>query len=70
MQIIELGWVIINIGHPRTGKSYIVSETFSATKTKAIKEFVSGKGQTWRFWREKYKFRVVRSRQTISALVT
>ncbi len=65
MQITQNGWVVINIGHPRTGNSYIVGETFSATRTGAVKHFVSGSGNTWRYWRKKYNFRVVRSKQTV-----
>lgn len=66
MKITQYGWIVINIGHPRTGNRYIVGETFSATRTKAIKNFICGSGNHWRYWRKKYNFRVVRANQTIS----
>lgn len=60
------GWVIINIGHPRTGNKYIVASTFSRTRTGAIKEFCSESGTYWKYWKEKFNFRVVRAEQTIT----
>lgn len=66
MQKEQNGWVVINIGHPRTGNSFIVSDTFSRTRTLAIKNFVNGSGDSWEYWRKKYNFRVVKSKQTIS----
>lgn len=63
----QKGWVVVNIGHPRTGNSYIVAETFSATRTNAIKQFINGSDATWRYWRDKWNFRVVRSKQTVFA---
>lgn len=59
------GWVVINIGHPRTGNRYIVPETFSLKRGDAIKHFINGSGNTWAYWRKKYNFRVVKSKQLI-----
>lgn len=66
MEITQNGWVVINIGHPISRISFIVSETFSKTRNKAIKEFVGDSANNWRHWREKYNYRVVRAKQTIS----
>lgn len=60
------GWVVINIGHPSSGKKYIVNSTFSETRAEAIAEFTEGSGSNWRYWRERYNFRVVKSTQAIS----
>lgn len=66
MQKEQNGWVVINIGHPRTGTKYIVGETFSTYRKNAIKKFIDGSCNTWKYWKEKYNFRVVKSKQTIS----
>lgn len=63
------GWVVINIGHPMTGNKYIVGETFSKTRTKAISKFISGSNSTWLYWKTNYNFRVVRSEQTVTASI-
>lgn len=59
------GWVIINIGHPRTGNEFIVNDTFAFTRRAAVKNFVAGSGGTWLYWRNKFNYRVVRANQTI-----
>jgi hypothetical protein len=66
MQITKKGWVVINIGHPLTGNKYIVDETFSPTRSKAIKLFINDSGVGWHHWRKKYNFRVVRAEHTVS----
>lgn len=38
------GWVIVNIGHPKTYKQFIVDNPFERTRAKAIKEFIQGFG--------------------------
>lgn len=63
---VSFGWVIINQGHPRTGNEFIVTETFSQTRKKAIGKFIEGSGSDWRYWRRKWNFRAVRSTQTVS----
>lgn len=60
------GWVVINTGHPRTGKSYVVSDTFSYLRMDAIKRFCDGSGSDWKYWREKFNFRCVRATQRIT----
>lgn len=60
------GWVVINIGHPRTGNKYIVNDTFSIKRSEAIKKFISGSGSDWNYWKKKYNFRVVRADTTVA----
>lgn len=60
------GWVVINIGHPRTGDKYIVTYTFSYKRSEAIKMFISGSGNDWNYWKKKFNFRVVRADTTVS----
>lgn len=59
------GWIIINIGHPVSGSSYIVESTFSLTRKGSIKKFIEGLGSPWRFWKEKYNFRAAKCEQTV-----
>lgn len=61
------GWVVVNIGHPSSGTKYICASTFDYTRKAAIKSFVEGSGNSWRYWRDKYNFRVVRAKSTIEA---
>lgn len=68
MEKIKTGWVVINIGHPRTGNKYIVNDTFSEKRTNAIKKFIEGSGNDWSYWKSKYNFRVVRADITISVM--
>lgn len=60
------GWVVINIGHSRTGNKYIVNDTFSINRSESIKKFIAGSGNDWNYWKKKYNFRVVRSDTTIA----
>lgn len=60
MEGTKSGWVVINIGHPRTGKKYVDVETFRRTRAAAIKAFC-GTSDWWSFWRRYYNFRVVRA---------
>lgn len=64
MKSVRNGWVIINIGHPVTGKSYVCEGTFSYQRKTAIKDFISNSSKSWRYWRNIYNFRVVRCTQT------
>ena len=65
MTITENGWVIINIGHPTTGKSYIVSNSFQYLRREAIRQFCAGTNSPWKYWRKEYNFRCVKAIQTI-----
>lgn len=65
MEHISDGWVIVNIGHPRTGNKYVCADTFSRTRTEAIKKFVDGSGSNWNYWKNRYNFRAVRATSTI-----
>ena len=60
------GWVVINVGHPRTGNKFVVSETFSNKRTDAVSKFIQGSGCNWRYWKTQYNFRVVRASNIIS----
>ena len=59
------GWVVFNIHHPNTGTKYIVGGTFSFTRSGAIKKFIEGSGNTWKYWKDKYNFRCERAVQII-----
>lgn len=65
MQDKQTGWVVINIGHPRTGGKYIVASTFSRTRREAISNFTNGTNEGWRYWKQKYNFRVVKASQVV-----
>lgn len=65
MESNTFGWVIINIGHPRTGSQYVNSSTFRRTRKEAIKDFISGSASDWRYWYRKYNFRCVKAESTI-----
>jgi hypothetical protein len=54
------------MGKIRKLPEYIVGETFSTYRKNAIKKFIDGSCNTWKYWKEKYNFRVVKSKQTIS----
>ena len=69
MEDTTTGWVIENQNHPNTNTKYIVASTFRPTRKQAIKAFVEGSGQTWRYWREAYNFRAVRAYCVISTIV-
>lgn len=66
MKIETTGWIIINIGHPRSGKKFIVDYTFSRLRKDAIKKFIHDSGEGWAYWKKEYNFRVARSTQSIS----
>lgn len=61
MKIDQTGWVIINIGHPKTGEEYIVYHTFFYTRKGSISGFIEDTGHTWEYWKRKYNFRAVRA---------
>ncbi len=65
MKLKNEGWVVVNIGHPRTGSKYIVPGTFERTRSGYIKSFVAGSGDAWKFWKKKYNFRVVKAKQCV-----
>lgn len=62
------GWVIINIGFPKSGKKYIVSDYFNHSKRICINEFAKGSAAGWRYWRNKFNYRCVRAEQTIKTI--
>lgn len=62
----NIGWVVVNIGHPNTGSKYIVRESFAFTKNGSIKAFIKGSGESWGYWRRKYNFRCVRASMNIT----
>ena len=61
MREITKGWVIINIGQPSNGSSYICSYTFQSKRTEAIKSFIKDSGNNWEYWKRKYNFRCVKA---------
>ena len=65
MQKTETGYVIINIGHPNTGTAFMNVDSFRARKKDAIKYFIEGSGNTWKYWRERYNFRCVKAEMII-----
>ena len=65
MHLTKKGWVVINIGHMRTGSAYIVTDTFHPTRTASVKSFMKHSAGNWSYWRKKFNFRVVRSTQII-----
>ena len=65
MKLENEGWVVVNIGHPRTGGKYIVSGTFERTRSGSIKLFVAGSGNDWKYWKKKFNFRVVKAKQCV-----
>ena len=56
---------VINIGHPRNGNKYIVNDSFSYTRKDAVKKFIDGSGCSWRYWKDKYNFKVVKAESII-----
>lgn len=60
------GWVVINIGHPRTGNMFVVDSTFSYTRTSAIKKFIEGSGNDWRYWKRNFNFRVSKASMIVT----
>jgi len=66
LSVTNVGWVVINIGHPANGQKFIDRESFAFTKNGCIKNFIKGSGETWEYWRRKYNFRCVRATMTIN----
>jgi uncharacterized protein (DUF2237 family) len=66
MKDTTIGWVIINIGHPVTGSSYICNHTFCSKRTESIKSFIKDSGNTWEFWKRNYNFRCVKAESQIT----
>lgn len=59
------GWVVINIGHPRTEGKFINGWSFSSIRKECIAKFVANTGYKWEYWRKKYNFRCVRATQMV-----
>lgn len=68
MEETEKGWVIVNMGHPATGKKYILNSTFQYTKRSCIRDFIKDSAYTWNYWKSKYNFRCVRAGKTIATI--
>lgn len=64
------GWVIINNNHPNRPEPFIVNNTFSPTRTKAIAKFIKGSNTQWRYWYRKFNFRCVRAEMNIFLIAT
>jgi hypothetical protein len=62
----ETGWVIINIGHPRTGNKFMNLSSFRFTKRECIANFIATSGNPWKYWHRKFNFRYVRANSTIT----
>jgi hypothetical protein len=60
------GWVIITEAHPRSGNPLVMWGSFKATRSEAIKWFVSDSGNSWRFWKRNYGYKAVKAESTIS----
>lgn len=68
MEKINKGWAIINIGHPKTGTASVFSGSFRYTRRECVADFISGSGQTWKYWRNKFNFRCVKAEETLKTL--
>lgn len=60
------GWAIVSINHPRTNSSYIVPYSFRERKREAIRDFIEGSGNSWKYWKKHFNFRAVRATETIA----
>jgi len=65
MKLESKGWVIVNIGHPVSKRSYIIYDSFSYSRKGAIETFVNGSANNWAYWRRKWNFRAVKAEATI-----
>lgn len=64
----QTGWIIYNPKHTVSGTKMICMETFASTKKRAIDSFCNGSVSDWKFWKEKFNFKVVKCEQTIKIL--
>jgi len=60
------GYVIINTGHPRTGREFVDNQSFNMYKGKCIEIFIKDSGRDWRYWYRKYNFRCVKATSIIT----
>lgn len=61
------GWVIMNDNHPANPNNLMIfQDTFSFTRSNAIKKFTDGTGDDWKWWKRKYNFKAVRATMTIT----
>ena len=65
MKSITHGWVVINQKHPNTGYEMVVDSSFARSRSQAIKNFISGSSADWKYWREKWNYRVIKAKSTI-----
>jgi hypothetical protein len=63
----QMGWVIINTGHPRTGGTFIVHHSFANKRKDCIRSFEKDSGAKWSHWKSKYNFKCVKAISTIKA---
>ncbi len=68
LQDSNIGWVIINIGHPKTGRQFIVHRTFALTRKEAIEIFSDGHSRKWAYFRRNLNYRAVKAQQAILTL--
>lgn len=68
MKTITHGWVVINSKHPTTGKEVVSDFSFARTRKGAINQFVEGSSASWKYWRAKWNFRVIKAKCTIETL--
>jgi hypothetical protein len=64
-----IGWVVQNQNHPNTQSKYIVASSFRQTRSEAIKAFIEGSGNSWRYWQRNYNFKCVKATCIISTIV-
>lgn len=55
------GYVIIDT----KDNQRIVLFTYRLSKRQCIQDFIKGSGETWEYWRDKWKFKCVNANQTI-----
>lgn len=65
MKSITHGWVVINPKHPSTGREMQIDSSFSKTRKESIKLFIQDSEADWKYWRNKYNYRVVKAKITI-----
>lgn len=65
MKSVIHGWVVVNPKHPNTGKEMLVDSSFARTRTEAINKFIEGSSKDWKFWRNKWNYRVIKAKISI-----
>jgi hypothetical protein len=65
----QKGWVVICLNHPNGTGPYIIPSTFRYTRKEAIAAFAKDSGKPWEYWRRKYKFQVVKAKQSFTTAI-